>query len=403
MENGFSSPTGNELCWPEGSFSLAYLTNRAVNLANLHCAMHFLAWNVAGLFFAVFLLKGGISPAWVLVSIAAILAFRLALRPLLLTFVYRVGLRRAMLLGNLVSAAQFLALGQVDGIGWPLAIFVGISALADGSYWVPFHAYFATIGDAEHRGRQLSVRQALFAVADIAGPPLGGALIAWQGGQSAFWLGAIIAVLGSIPLLWAPDVECGPRMTLATAWSVIGTVGFRLYLADGLIASGSIFAWQIILFGALEDSFVAFGLVSAAAGATAIVANLVLGKLVDDGHGLVVNRVAMALMTGNVAVRLIAGDNRWVATASNMAAALIGCLYASSFLTDLYNRAKRSPSPLLFEFIAEGGFDVGGIIGCLVAALIAAAGLPRASMAVAFAGIFMMALLRERLAAPSPP
>ena len=53
---------------------MAYLKNSAVNLLNLHYGLHALALNGAGAFFAVFLLKSGVSVPAVFAAIALVLA-----------------------------------------------------------------------------------------------------------------------------------------------------------------------------------------------------------------------------------------------------------------------------------------------------------------------------------------
>jgi DHA1 family inner membrane transport protein len=60
---------------------MAYFSNRAVNLLNLHYALHSIALYGSGAFFFVYLLKAGVPLPGVLVSIAAILAGRFLIRP----------------------------------------------------------------------------------------------------------------------------------------------------------------------------------------------------------------------------------------------------------------------------------------------------------------------------------
>jgi len=53
---------------------MAFFRSRAVNLLNLHYGIHAIALSGGGAFFAVYLLKSGVSIPWVLASLALILA-----------------------------------------------------------------------------------------------------------------------------------------------------------------------------------------------------------------------------------------------------------------------------------------------------------------------------------------
>src|SRR6266851_1763986 len=88
---------------------MAYLKNSAVNLLNLHYGLHALALNGAGAFFAVFLLKSGVSVPGVFAAIALVLAGRFLIRPLVLVLAPRVGVRALVAFGIIFSGVQYLS------------------------------------------------------------------------------------------------------------------------------------------------------------------------------------------------------------------------------------------------------------------------------------------------------
>jgi DHA1 family inner membrane transport protein len=146
-----------------------FLANPHINRLAAHSTLHHLAWGISGVFFAVFLLGAGIAPAAIFLSIAGIRVVRFALRPLVLLVIPAIGLRRTMMLGTFLFALQYPALAFVDGPGPALLAFCAITALGEGFYFRCYHALFAALGDAEHRGSQLGVRQGLAAVASLVG------------------------------------------------------------------------------------------------------------------------------------------------------------------------------------------------------------------------------------------
>ena len=67
-------------------------------------------------------------------------------------------------------------------------------------------------------------------------------------------------------------------------------------------------------------------------------------------------------------------ETPWVAVGANALGALAMCLLAPAQMTPVYNLAKASPCALRFHIAAEGGWDIGHLSGCLVAAFLIAGG-----------------------------
>jgi MFS transporter, DHA1 family, inner membrane transport protein len=53
-----------------------------------------------------------------------------------------------------------------------------------------------------------------------------------------------------------------------------------------------------------------------------------------------------------------------------------GGLYLPTLMTAVYNEAQASPCTLRFHFAIEGGWDAGGLVACLIAAVAWGAGVP---------------------------
>ena len=139
---------------------MAFFRNTTVNLLNLHYGIHALALSGGGAFFAAFLLKAGVPAHGVLTAMAAILIGRFLIRPAILPLGRRFGLKPLVIAGTIITAMQYPLLAEVHGVGWPLFALCAFSSVGDTFYWTAYHAYFASLGDAEHRGHQISVREA---------------------------------------------------------------------------------------------------------------------------------------------------------------------------------------------------------------------------------------------------
>lgn len=352
---------------------MAFFRNTTVNLLNLHYGVHALALSGGGAFFAVFLLRAGVPAHGVLASLAAILIGRFFIRPLVLPLGRRLGLKPLVIAGTILTAGQYLLLAKVDGVGWPLVALCAVSSIGDTFYWTTYHAYFAALGDPEHRGHQIGAREAIAALVGIVAPLLTGWALVTIGPEVAFGATAVALVLSALPLFRTPNVPI--------AWEAPGAFraarpGVALFVADGWMAAGYVFVWQIALFISLGENFAAFGGAMAVAAVAGAISGLLLGRFIDAGHG----RRAVLLAAGSaaaiIAVRAAGHGHPAVAVAANAAGALVTALYTPTMMTAVYNLAQASPCPLRFHIATEGGWDAGGAGGALTAAALLWAGAP---------------------------
>jgi MFS transporter, DHA1 family, inner membrane transport protein len=352
---------------------MAFFRSKTVNLLNLHYGIHAIALSGGGAFFAVYLLKSGVSIPWVLASLALILAGRFIIRPIVVPIAVRSGMRALVIAGTCLTALQYPLLAEVHGLGPALFVLCLVAALGDTFYWSSYHAYYAALGNHEHRGSELGAREALAALVGIVSPLVTGWALVAFGPRVAFGATAAILLFGALPLFWTPDVVVVRRAPGAYRAAI---PGMKLFLADGWIAAGYFFVWQIALFLSLGESYVAFGGALALAALVGAVAGLFLGRLIDAGHGQRAVSFAIGALVITTVLRAFAPGHALLAIVANALGALVVCLYIPTLMTAVYNQAKRSPCTLRFHVATEGSWDVGGAAGCLLAALLAAAGVP---------------------------
>jgi hypothetical protein len=379
---------------------MAFFRNSAVNLLNLHYGIHTIAMTGGAAFFLVYLMQSGVAIPGVFVSIALILLGRFIIRPLVVGLAVRWGLRAMVVAGTLLSAAQYPLLAEVHGVGGVLAALIVVSAVADTIYWTTYHAYFATLGDDRNRGQQVGAREAIAAVVSVASPLLTGWMLVTFGPRVAFGTTAVIVAIAAVPLLWAPDVKVKPHAPGAFRAAVPGML---LFAADGLIGAGNVLVWQIALFVSLGENVLGYGGALAFAALIGAIGGLTLGRHIDAGHG---NR-AVWYATGTLALivmlRAVAAGHATIAVLANALGSFGYCLFIPTMMTAVYTLAKRSPCTLRFHVAAEGGWDVGGATGLLVAALATALGMPLSvSIVVALAGVVPMTLMLRRYYAMVP-
>ena len=361
-----------------------YLSNAAVNRLTIFNGLMMLAWNFAGNFFLVFLLTRGFSPVAIFLAFAAQLGARLVLRPLVLLVTPRLGAGGALVLGNSLMALQYIVLARVDGLGFAFFLYCVVQALADSFYWTAYHAVYAHMGDDDHRGKQLGVRQALTILTGVLGPLAGGFAMDHFGAGVTFGLAAIIQTLALFPLLGLPKLAFARKAPHGAFKAGLSPAPF--FFSDSWINLTLTLAWGIFLFGAAQKSFSSFGGAMALAGLVSGVGVLVLGRLIDNGHGHRATMLSGFLMAVDVVIRMVSG--RGFATMCGVTAfgALLNTFYMPTLMTAFYNKVGNTPCPFRCMVVCESGWDLGGISASLLAAGLLTLGVP-------FWGVFAATLL----------
>jgi DHA1 family inner membrane transport protein len=352
---------------------MAFFRNDTVNLLNLHYGIHALAVSGGGAFFVAFLLRAGVSAPAVLAALALIIAGRFVMRPLMLAPARRWGLRPLVIAGTVMTGLQYPLLAEVHGVGWGLLALCAVSSAGDTLYWTSYHAYFASLGDTDHRGHQIGAREAIAAIVGIAGPLAAGWALTTLGPRIAFDTTAVVQILAALPIFGTRNVAIADEAPGAFRAAIPGIL---MFAADGWIAAGFYFVWQIALFLTLGESYEAYGGAMALAALVGAVSGLLLGRFIDAGHG----KRAVWLATGSLAIviglRAKSSGSPVFAVVANAAGALVPALYVPTLMTAVYNQAKGSPCALRFHIATEGGWDAGAVSACVVMAVLLWAGAP---------------------------
>jgi hypothetical protein len=380
---------------------MSFFRNDAINRVNLHSGIQALAQGAGTLFVLVFLLRAGVPAPAALVAQAAILAGRFALRPAILPLATRFGVKPLLLGGTLALALHYPLLAEVHGVGVLLVLLCLVTAAGEIFYYLAYHACFAMLGDAERRGRQVSIREALIAAAGVVAPLLGASGLVVLGARATFGVVAAVQLLAAVPLLGLPDL---PVRRAAPGAFRAARRAAAIIAGDGWFDGFFLYVWQIALFMSLGESFLAYGGAMALAGLAGAACGLLLGRHVDAGHGRRVVAIGYGLAAAVVLLRALSLGSPWLAVAANALGALLMPILLPSLATATYNMTKASPCPFRFQMATEAGWDVGGLSACLVAAMLLAAGVPlRIVLILALPGLALAASLLWRYYSAQPP
>jgi Major Facilitator Superfamily/PGF-CTERM motif len=379
---------------------LAFLRNDAINRVNIHTGIQALAQGAGGIFFLIFLIRGGVPVPAALTAQAAIFAGRFVIRPAILPLSKRWGLKPLVVIGALGLALQYPLLAEIDGIGVKLFALCSVAAIAEIFYWPAYNAYFAALGDSEHRGHQVSAREAIVAIVSIVAPLLGTWALVTLGPRPAFAVVGIVQALAALPLIGVPNVRVAKSAPGAfrAAW-----LGGLLAATDGWFDGWYLLVWQIALYLTLGESVSAYGGAMALAALVGAGFGLFLGRHVDAGHGRRAVIFAFGVTGVAVVLRAASLSSPWLAIGANALGAIVFPLFLPVLSTAVYNLAKASPCPMRFSIATEAGWDIGCTSACLIAAALFAAGVPPGfGMLLALPALLGAALLLRRYFAEAP-
>lgn len=380
------------------------MRNRNISLLNLHAALQRYSNKTLDVFGGVYFYTHGVPFSVIALVWSASFLLRFLLRPLSIWLSDRIGLKKALILGTLASSGLFLVFNQVDGMNAWLGVFALYLAFYDILYWLPYHAYYAISGEEEHRGKQVALGVGLISIVQIV-VPLAGALLATKFGFNYLYISAMICmVLSVIPVLFAKNISPGIKMSFKTALKEIDKRGLVMSIGNGIVNNGHDFIWMIVVF-ILAGSLVDFGgLITIQLLITAIVSYLV-GHYMDKGKARWAARLGSLLL-----VAAIVSRSFWVTDASeiifsSLVAALGGALLDMPYIVALYDFAHKSHNALWFHFFAEAGWDIGSFLVLVMAAALAALGVPlQHLMLLALPGLLIIDhVLKSRGAVKSSP
>ncbi|HXQ16751.1 MAG TPA: MFS transporter [Caulobacteraceae bacterium] len=350
---------------------MAFFGNDAVNRVNIHYAIQALAQGAGGTLVLAFLLHAGVPVPMTFIWLAGIIAGRFVLRPLILPIGKRWGLKPLVIAGALLTAVQFPIYAEVHGLGWPLLASAVLGAVASTLYWPSYHAYFASLGDAEHRGHQVGAREAVATVIGIVAPLIGAWLLLNAGARWMFGAVAVVQALSAAPLLFAPNVM--PPRDAPGAFRA-AREGIALFLVDGWQGACIYYVWQVALFISLGSSIGAFGGALALAAFVGAVLTAFFGRHIDRGGGRRTAVLACIVTVALVIAQASAFGHLWLAVAANALGSIANALIIPAISTPLYNLSKASPCPFRYNIATEGAWDIGCGSGLLTAAAISALG-----------------------------
>lgn len=373
---------------------MSFFSNRDLNFLNVHYGLRAMGWEMCSMFTLAYLYKQGLSLPLAFTVYAGMLFVRTLTRPAAMYFCLKKGVHFTLMLGTAVFACRYPAMLPIDGLTWHLIPFMLISGLADVLYWVPYHNYFASIGEAENRGACVGIRDAIATIVAVVGPAVGGLLLSFNAFY-AFMMPFVLTLIAILPLLKTPALPLPARPTKEEKKN-IDPFGFIVFVGDGLFyQAGAI--WPLIVFMILSENFGNFGFILALAAFFRALGSMIFGSMIDKGKGRLICYIGYGLHIVVLSVRGLFAYTVPVIIACDFFAAIAYCFSMTGLMTAVYNATKKARHPLYFTYYTELGWDTGAVSAMLMCAGLTAWGVDlRWGLIISIAGAVLKIFVLDK-------
>ena len=373
---------------------MSFFSNKDLNFLNAHYGMRAMGWEMCSLFTLAYLYKQGLPLPLAFIVYAGMLLARPLTRPIAMWLCLKKGTHFTLMIGTVAFACRYPAMLPIEGISWALVPFMLISGLADSLYWVPYHNYFASVGDTKDRGSSVGIREAIATVVAVIGPVFGGFLLAIDP-LYAFMLPFVLTLLSVLPLMKTPSLPVPVRPTKEEKKN-IDPFGFVVFIGDGLFfQAGTV--WPLIVFMILSENYGKFGLILALAAFFRAMGCMLFGKMIDKGNGSLICFIGYGLHIVILTIRGFFAYTVPVVIACDFFAAIAYCFSIPALMTAVYNATKQTTHPLYFTYYTEFGWDIGAVSAMLICAGLTTAGVNlRWGLVIAVAGAVLKIFVLDR-------
>jgi MFS family permease len=259
--------------------------NAAVRDLYISTAIQNFALATVAIFEPVYLYESGYRLTTICLFYLGVYVLYILLLPLGMKFSLHFGYEKGMVVGSLLWVALYLCLALSVANSWLLLLAVVVYAVQKAFYWPGFHADFAQYSVDEEQGRELGGITFLQLSVAIAGPVVGGIILASSGFTTLFIVVAMLLLVSNVPFFIRPERFKPEHMSYGDLWRhLFEHVNWRWTVAslgygEELVA---LVIWPIAMSIVMAQNSILLGsLIGATALITAVSAP-VLGRLSDQ-------------------------------------------------------------------------------------------------------------------------
>lgn len=353
---------------------MGYVSNRTINYLNLHAALLAVVEQAWVMFGPIYLYTIGFSLPEVFLLFGAMNLARIPLRFLTFPAVRLIGLKGALMLGTAGFCLSFTLLPMIEGYDIWLALYILMFGIFCAMYWHCYHCFYSLAGEAEHRGKHISVAMGLTAAFTAIGPLFGAIFVSHQGFGHYFLLPVVMMVIMLAFLSRCQNIPVA-KIKWKEGKKLMFNLGAKIHVAEATVFFTSHITWILLVYLYVEK-FTTFGIILTFGILIQILYQLWLGKIIDRGNGRRVAHIAGLLKVLVVLSRALVPLTIPRVFAIETLSASANVHHTIAQPTVMYNTGKSSADAFWYWLFAETAFDIGSVIGAICAAALLWSGVP---------------------------
>ena len=258
--------------------------------------------------------------------------------------IFRVGFRRSIFVSNLLLVLTICLWYLAERQSYLILASAVTVGLAGVFYWIPFHIFFTRKGDDDHHfGREAGQRDLVLQVAAVAGPLVGGWVIARGGFNPLFLLTLILVLVSGLPVTRVVHDHHHQEHPFGEVWRRFRQPPFRR-LNRALWGAGledviQSWLWPVAVYIILGSTLKLGALITVTLGVSLISVAFVGGYIDRRGPGPI-HRVS-TLVNAAIWLGKIGVQSFWVAAGLDLFDRLDGPFYSVPYMAQIYEKASR--------------------------------------------------------------
>ena len=244
-------------------------------------ALRGFAVSMIGLFIPIYLLKEiGLSLNEVLTFFIFYSVVFAVLSPIAAKFASKYGVKHSVLFAVPLYLIFVLGLYSLPNFSIPPVLIASTLGASQSFYWMGMHLAFFKASHNGHRGEEVGKQKAMSILATIAGPAIGGVLIAFLGFPTVFLIASFLLVVATVDLFLSGENHVYYKFSMR---QMINRKHWRdslFFVSAGsnVIAQGVI--WPLFIFVTLK-SYVSLGFAGSLLSVVSATLVLLVGKYSD--------------------------------------------------------------------------------------------------------------------------
>jgi len=260
---------------------LHFLRNRELDEIYASVAIRSFALSMISIFIPIYFLSLNYSLKEVFLFYAVIYGVHTLVTLPAGFLVSKFGFKHCILFSLPFLIAFYALLYTLGSFGWSILLLAFLFGINSALFWVGFHTDFARFSDKKYRGEELGLVNIFSSLAGVAGPLIGGLIIAFIGFHLLFALVLVLIFFSAIPLFFSKDIHEPFNFSLRQIFTDHRIEDCLAFFGHGVEIDAYAVLWPTFIFLFILNDFPLLGFVAALSLFFSLLSTFVIARLSD--------------------------------------------------------------------------------------------------------------------------